>query len=77
MLSKDANVDPREILAAYLVEVGIDEQRAIIIALDAGSSQAYVDKYYVDELNITEAQKKLVLEYVCRFYSGDLEGEPE
>lgn len=75
MLSHDA--DPREILAAYLMKVGLDRHRAIIIALDAGSSQGPVNKQYVNELNLTEAQKKLVLEYVCRFYSGDLEGEPE
>lgn len=75
MISNDA--DPREILVACLVEVGIDKSQATLIALDAGSSQGPVNKEYVDELKITEAQKKLVLEYVCRFYSGDLESEPE
>lgn len=64
--------DPRKILSEKLTENGISLNIANIIALDAGSSQACVDKAYLSKYNLSESQLIITTQLVSSFYSGIL-----
>ena len=61
--------DPREVLASKLNEVGIDAQKALWIALDAGINA--VDKEYLIKLDIKGEQLKVAENIVKNFYWED------
>jgi len=62
--------DPREILLNELVSSGIPKTLAYSVSLDAGSSQAIIDKEYLEELKISKEMEEIILEKVSRFYFG-------
>jgi len=64
--------DPRIILRDKLIENGLLFEVASLIALDAGSSQTYVDIEYLEDLNLSESLLKTTLKLVTDFYSGRL-----
>ncbi len=69
---KDEMNDPRIILRDRLIENGISIKDANLIALDAGSSQAYVDIEYLKDFDLSENLFKIALKLVSEFYSGKL-----
>jgi len=58
--------DPREVIAGKLSEAGIDAQKALWIALDAGMNA--VDKEYLIELDIKGEQLKVAESLIKDFY---------
>ena len=64
--------DPRIILRDKLIENGLLSKDANLIALDAGSSQTYVDIEYLEDLGLSETLLKITLKLVSDFYSGRL-----
>jgi hypothetical protein len=64
--------DARIILKDRLIEIGISPKNATVIALDAGSSQVYVDKDYFIELRLSKNLLNKALTIVNKFYSGQL-----
>ena len=67
--------DPRIILRDKLIENGLLFKDANLIALDAGSSQTYVDIEYLVELSLSETLLEKTLKLVSDFYSGRLQKE--
>lgn len=67
--------DPRIILRDKLIENGLFFKYANLIALDAGSSQTFVDIEYLDELGLSPTQLEITLKLVMDFYSGKLLSE--
>lgn len=67
--------DPRIILRYKLIENGLLFKYANLIALDAGSSQTFVDIEYLDELGLPPTQLEITLKLVMDFYSGKLLSE--
>ncbi|WCM42909.1 hypothetical protein MG290_04285 [Flavobacterium sp. CBA20B-1] len=64
--------DPRVILQQELIKVGISEINANVIALDAGSSQVSVNSEYLNNFQYSKITKKMTLDIVEKFYSGEL-----
>lgn len=62
------NLDPREVLKFVLIEIGLDESKALLIALEAGGSQCKVTKTYLKELHIKKDIFTEVYEAVKYFY---------
>lgn len=62
--------DPRIILCEKLIKTGIERHLAFDIALSAGSSQEYVDRWYINDLKVTKAEEEIIIEKVSRFYMG-------
>ena len=61
--------DPRESLTDKLNKAGIDAQKALLIALDAGRN--LVDKEYLIDLDLRGEQLKVAENFVKNFYWGD------
>ena len=64
--------DPRIILRDKLIENGLLFKDANIIALDAGSSQTYVDIEYLEDFGLSESLLDMTLKLVLDFNSGRL-----
>jgi len=64
--------DPRIILRDKLIENGLLFKDANIIALDAGSSQTYVDIEYLEDFGLSESLLDMTLKLVSDFNSGRL-----
>ena len=64
--------DPRIILKEKLINLGFTQIDAAIIALDTGSSQTIVNKEYLSDFKIGKQQKVKALDFVIKFYQGDL-----
>jgi hypothetical protein len=64
--------DPRIILKEELISIGIAANQAAIIALDAGSSQAFVNKEYLDEFKFHKSISNKALAIITKFYNGEL-----
>lgn len=64
--------DPRIILKDKLIENGLLFKDANLIALDAGSSQTFVDVEYLKELGLSASHLEITLKLVLDFYSGKL-----
>lgn len=64
--------DPRIVLRDKLIRNGLPFKYANLIALDAGSSQVYVDTKYLKDLNLSENLFQASLKPVSEFYSGKL-----
>ncbi len=64
--------DPRIILKEELINLGFTQIDAAIIALDSGSSQTIVNEEYLSDFKISKQQKVKVLDFVLKFYQGDL-----
>jgi hypothetical protein len=64
--------DPRIILRDKLIDNGLSFKDASLIALDAGSSQTYVDIEYLADLNLPENLLNSALKYIFDFYSGGI-----
>lgn len=63
--------DPRITLSKALKQIGIVEKDAIVIALDAGSSQTIVDNQYLqNNFMFTKETRTNILELITKFYSG-------
>ena len=67
--------DPRIILKQKLIKVGILPQDANLIALEAGSSQALVNKKYLISFQYSEKIRKKALNVVRLFYNGHFIGD--
>jgi hypothetical protein len=66
MKLKNKISDPRELLADKLNNAGIDAQKALWIALDAGMNA--VDKKYLIDLGLRGEQFKVAESLVKEFY---------
>lgn len=64
--------DPRVILQQALIKIGISETNANIIALDAGSSQVCVNCEYLNDFKYSKNTKKMTINVIEKFYSGEL-----
>jgi len=64
--------DPRIILRDKLIETGLLFKDANLIALEAGSSQTFVDIEYLNKLRLSATQLEITLKLVMDFYSGKL-----
>jgi len=62
--------DPREMFAGKLIEAGIDDQKALWIALDVGMDA--VGKEYLMRWGIKGKQMKIVECLITDFYLGRL-----
>ena len=60
--------DPRESIADKLNKAGIDAQKTILIALDAGRN--LVDKEYLIDIDLKGEQLKVAEYFVKNFYWG-------
>lgn len=69
--------DPRIILQQKLIKIGFSETHSNLIALDTGSSQVCVNKEYLDDFQYSKNIKKMALNIVGKFYSGELFEEIE
>lgn len=63
-------IDPRTILEEKLLSIDIEKSKALLIAIEAGSSQAVVDRDYLVEINIPDSHIKQCFELVVKFYMG-------
>ena len=63
---------PRIILRDQLIANGLLFKDANLIALDAGSSQTYVDSEYLEGFGLSKTLFKITLKLVSDFYSGKL-----
>ena len=63
--------DQRESLADKLNKIGIDAQRAFLIALDAGRN--LVDKEYLIDLDLRGEQLKVAESFIKDFYWRDFD----
>lgn len=64
--------DPRLILKKELINIGIVNSDATVIALDTGSSQVLVNMVYLEEFNYTAKVRSLAIKLIGEFYSGEL-----
>ena len=62
--------DEREFLYKELINIGIDEHFAFEIALDAGSSQTFVNKDYLKDFEFDNKKLRKVLNVVGKWYVG-------
>ena len=67
--------DSRVKLQEVLCFIGVPKLSATLIALDAGSSQCKVGKYYLEGMNIGKADSNEVMKYVRKFYRDGLESK--
>jgi hypothetical protein len=65
--------DEREILKKGLIKLGIDNSKANIIAVDAGSSQCIVNKLYLEDLGVSPKLMNKALKLVVLFYIEELD----
>jgi len=63
--------DERILLMNDLILLGLSEQDARIIALEAGASQIYVNNEYLNKFNIEEELKGEIKTKLCKFYMGE------
>ena len=64
-------LDPRIILADELLKVGVNNQDAYMIALEAGSSQSFVDKeHLISEYSLSKEKLMKAIDLVGKFYVG-------
>ena len=66
--------DEREILKKGLIKLGIDNSKANIIAVDAGSSQCIINKLYLEDLGISAKLIKRALKLIVLFYIEEQSG---
>lgn len=69
--------DPRILLCNELCKEGIGKSLAFMIALETGSSQAFVDKDYIKGLNLSAKHEELIFQKVSRFYFGYFNNEDD
>ena len=62
--------DGRIILMNKLLDIGLDKQVALIIALDAGSSQVIVNREYLKDYDLSDKTRKKIIKELCNFYMG-------
>lgn len=64
----DNPIDSRALVAKGLETLGVDHLKATLIALDQGSSQAYVNRRYLSSLGLTGRMLKDALEFIRVVY---------
>jgi hypothetical protein len=64
-------MDERIILKEKLISIGITNQAASQIALEAGSSQCVVNNSYLKGLSIEKNMRKLAMRFINQFYRGE------
>ena len=62
--------DERNILMNKLMNLGVEDKTAKIIALDAGSSQVIVNREYLKEYDFSDKIREQIIKELCHFYMG-------
>ena len=63
--------DDSVLLMEDLIKLGLKEEDAELIAIEAGSSQIMVNKSYLNTFPISSRIKSEVLKKICNFYIGE------
>jgi hypothetical protein len=64
--------DEREKLKQILIHIGLPKDKAGIISIEAGSSQAIVNEEYLHDIGIPAYFFETVMYYLNMFYRGEL-----
>jgi len=65
-------IDEREKLKQILIHIGLPKDKASVISLEAGSSQAIVNEEYLLDIGISVYFFEAAMYYINGFYRGEL-----